>query len=49
MLTTACFGAEAPYCLDDNGEELSLEEQLRMEAEIADEMAEITEGKPWLE
>lgn len=37
MLTTLSFRSEAPYCLDDNDEELSLEEQLRIEAEIAEE------------
>ena len=48
MLTTASFVSEAPYCLDDDGEELSLEEKLRIEAEIEEEMAQIMEAKPWL-
>lgn len=38
MLTTMSFGEEAPYCLDYDDEELSIEEQLLIEAEIAEEM-----------
>jgi len=45
MLTTARFRAEAPYCLDDDGAELSPEEQLRIEAEIADEAAALREER----
>lgn len=37
MLTTMSFGYEAPYCLDYDDEELRIEEQLRIEAEIAEE------------
>lgn len=44
MLTTARFRAEAPYCLDDDAE-LSPEEQLRIEAEIADEAAALREER----
>ena len=36
-MTTLSFGREAPYCLDNEGEELSIEEQLRCEAEIEEE------------
>lgn len=49
MLTTASFWAEAPCCIDAYGEELSLEEQLRIEAEIEEEQAQIMEAKPWLD
>ena len=38
MLTTLSFGDEAPYCLDYDDEELSFEEQIRIEADIAEEM-----------
>ncbi len=49
MLTTASFREEAPYCLDTYSEELSLEEQLRIEAEIEEDQAQIMEAKPWLD
>ena len=48
MITTLSCKDEAQYCLDDDGEEMSLEEQLRIEAEIEEEMAQIMEAKPWL-
>lgn len=37
MLTTMSFRDEAPYCLDDDGEELSIEDILRTEREFEEE------------
>ena len=47
MITTLGCKDEAPYCLDDNGEELSLEEQLRIEAEIAEEQKHLRGKMSW--
>ena len=47
MITTLGCKDEAPYCLDDNGEELSLEEQLRIEAEIAEEQKHLRGKMTW--
>lgn len=38
MLTTMSFGDEAPYCLDHEDEELSIEERIKNKSEIAEEM-----------